>query len=96
MEACVAEADNVDVMAAAERGWIDEVVAPDRLLNRAVEIARALAQHPATAYAAMKWQLHRHARAAIDAGAELDVNVRESWKSAETRVRITAFLDALK
>jgi enoyl-CoA hydratase len=44
----------------------------------------------------MKSQLHRHARAAIDAGAELDANVREIWKSAETRARIAAFLDALK
>jgi len=92
----VLQADNVDVLAAAQRGWIDEVVAPDDLLIRAVEIARALGQHPATAYAPMKSQLHRHARAAIDAGAELDANVREIWKSAETRARIAAFLDALK
>ena len=92
----VLQADNVDVLAAAQRGWIDEVVAPDDLLIRAVEIARALRQHPATAYAPMKSQLHRHARAAIDAGAELDANVREIWKSAETRARIAAFLDALK
>jgi enoyl-CoA hydratase len=92
----VLHADNVDVLTAAERGWIDEVVAPDDLLIRAGEIARALGQHSATAYAAMKMQLHRHVRAAIDAGAELDANVREIWKTAETRARITAFLDALK
>src|SRR5262245_8044924 len=92
----VLQADNVDVRAAAQRGWIDEVVAPDDLFSRAVEIARALGQHSETAYAAMKAQLHRHVRAAIDAGAELDANVREIWKSAETRARIAAFLDALK
>jgi enoyl-CoA hydratase len=44
----------------------------------------------------MKEQLHRHARAAIDAGAELDAKVRANWKSDETRGRIAAFLDALK
>ena len=44
----------------------------------------------------MKEQLHRHARDAIDAGAELDANVRAIWKSEETRARISAFLDALK
>lgn len=55
-----------------------------------------MGRHPATAYAAMKEQLHRHARAAIDAGAELDAKVRVSWKSDETRGRISAFLDALK
>jgi enoyl-CoA hydratase len=92
----VLQADSVDVPAAAQRGWIDEVVSRYDLLSRAVQVARALGQHPATAYAAMKMQLHRHARAAIDAGAELDASVREIWKSAETRARIAAFLDALK
>ncbi len=44
----VLQADNVDVAdCSAERGWIDEVVAPDDLLSRAVEIARALGQHAA-------------------------------------------------
>jgi enoyl-CoA hydratase len=92
----VLRADNVDVRTAAERGWIDEVVAPDDLLARAVGTARALGQHPSTAYAAMKEQLHRHAREAIDAGGELDANVRAMWKSDETRARISAFVDALK
>jgi enoyl-CoA hydratase len=92
----VLQADNIDVSTAAERGWIDEVVAPDDLVGRAVELAHELGQHPANAYAAMKEQLHRHARAAIDAGAELDAQVRAIWKSAETRGRIAAFLEALK
>jgi enoyl-CoA hydratase len=92
----VLQADNVDVRTAAERGWIDEVVTPEDLLTRAVEVARALGRHPSTAYAAMKEQLHRHAREAIDAGAELDANVRAIWKADETRARISAFLDALK
>jgi enoyl-CoA hydratase len=92
----VLQADNIDVQTAAERGWIDEVVAPDELLNRAVATARALGRHPSTAYAAMKEQLHRHARDAIDAGTELDANVRAIWKADDTRARIAAFLDALK
>jgi enoyl-CoA hydratase len=92
----VLEADNIDVQSAAERGWIDEVVAPHDLMSRAVEIARALGRHSPTAYAAMKEQLHRHAREAIDAGAELDANVQAIWRSDETRARISAFLDALK
>jgi enoyl-CoA hydratase len=44
----------------------------------------------------MKEQLHRPAREAIDAGAELDANVQALWKSEETRARISAFLDSLK
>jgi enoyl-CoA hydratase len=34
----VLQADNIDVRSAAERGWIDEVVAPDDLFTRAVEM----------------------------------------------------------
>jgi enoyl-CoA hydratase len=92
----VLQADNIDVQSAAARGWIDDVVAPDDLMTRAVEIARALGQHSPIAYAAMKEQLHRPARDAIDAGAALDANVQALWRSAETRARISAFLDALK
>ncbi|MDT5160822.1 MAG: enoyl-CoA hydratase [Mycobacterium sp.] len=92
----VLEADNIDMRSAAQRGWIDEVVAPDDLMARAVATAQALGQHSPAAYAAMKEQLHRHARAAIDAGAELDANVQALWRSEETRARISAFLDALK
>ena len=92
----VLEANNIDVQSAAQRGWIDEVVAPEELMARAVGIARALGQHSPTAYAAMKVQLHRHAREAIDAGAELDANVKAIWCSDETRARMSAFLDALR
>ena len=76
----VLEADNIDVQSAAERGWIDEVVAPADLMTRAVATARALGQHSPTAYAAMKEQLHRPAREVIGAGAELDANLRAIWK----------------
>ena len=92
----VLEADTIDMQSAAQRGWIDEVVAPDDLMARAVATAHTLGQRSPTAYAAMKEQLHRHARAAIDAGAELDANVQALWRSDETRARISAFLDALK
>jgi enoyl-CoA hydratase len=92
----VLEADNLDVQTAADRGWIDEVVAPDDLMSRAAATASALGQHSSTAYAAMKEQLHRPTREAIDTGAELDANVRAIWKSDEARARMSAFLDALK
>ncbi len=92
----VLEADNIDVESASQRGWVDEVVSPHDLVVRAVATASELGQHSPTAYAAMKEQLHRHAREAIDAGAELDADVQAMWKSEETRARISAFLDALK
>jgi enoyl-CoA hydratase len=65
-------------------------------MSRAVAIARALGEHSPTAYAAMKEQLHRPTREAIDTSAELDANVQAIWKSDETRARISAFLYALK
>jgi enoyl-CoA hydratase len=92
----VLEADNIDTQSAVKRGWIDEVVSPDDLMARAVGTARALGQHSPTAYAAMKEQLHRPAREAIDAGAGLDANVQALWKSEETHARMSGFLDALK
>lgn len=92
----VLQADNIDARTAAGRGWIDEIVPPDDLLSAAVGVARRLGQHGPTAYAAMKEQLHRHTREAIDASAAVDANVRALWKSDKTRARISAFLDALK
>jgi enoyl-CoA hydratase len=88
-------ANTIDVDSASARGWIDEVVPADHLVTRAIAVARELGQHSATAYAATKEQLHRPARAAIDAGAETDAKVRTSWMSDDTRARINAFLDAL-
>jgi enoyl-CoA hydratase len=90
------QADTVDMHTALARGWIDEIVMPEDLLPRATALARALGQHSPTAYAATKEQLHRPARRAIDAGAEVDARMRAIWMSDETRARIVAFLDALK
>jgi enoyl-CoA hydratase len=89
------QADNIDAESALARGWIDELVTADDLLARATAVASALGQHAPAAYALTKEQLHRPARDAIDAGAQMDAQVVAGWKSAETRARIGAFLDAL-
>ena len=91
----VLESASVDVDTASIRGWIDAVVQDTDLIPRAIATARGLGKHSPAAYAATKKQLHRTARAAIDAGAETDATVRASWMVDETRARITAFLDAL-
>jgi DNA invertase Pin-like site-specific DNA recombinase len=91
----VLEGATVDVDMASIRGWIDAVVPDTDLIPRAIATARGLGKHSPPAYAATKKQLHRTARAAIDAGAETDATVRASWMVDETRTRITAFLDAL-
>lgn len=89
-------AENVDASTALQRGWIDEVVSADNLLPRAIATAKALGAHSPFAYAATKAQLHRHARAAIDAGAQIDPQVREGWLSDETFARIDAYLAGLR
>lgn len=89
-------AQNVDARTALQRGWIDAVVPPEDLLSEAIETARALGAHSPFAYAATKAQLHRPARAAIDAAAEIDPRVREGWLSDETFDRIAAYLAGLK
>ena len=63
--------------------------------REALAVALELGQYSPAAYAATKKQLHRPARAAIDAGAATDADVRASWISEETRGRIAGFLETL-
>jgi enoyl-CoA hydratase len=88
-------AGTVDVSTAAALGWVDEVVTSDELMPRATTLARELAEYAPAAYAMTKEQLHRQARAAIEAGTETDEVVRASWMSEETRARITAYMKSL-
>jgi enoyl-CoA hydratase len=89
------QAKTIDADTALARGWIDAVVPKDELLSQALAAARELGKYSPAAYAATKKQLHQPARAAIDAGAATDADVRASWISEETRSRITGFLESL-
>lgn len=53
----------VDPAEALALGVVDEVVEPAAVLDRALEVARELAQHPADIYAATKHQIRRAALA---------------------------------
>jgi enoyl-CoA hydratase len=88
-------AKTISADTALARGWVDEVIANDELIPQATAAARELGQYSPAAYAATKTQLHRPARAAIDAGAAADADVRASWTSEETRGRIAGFLETL-
>lgn len=85
----------IDSDTALSRRWVDTVVQDTDLMREAITTARTLGAHSPAAYAATKAQLHRPVRAAIDAGAEVDAQVRAAWTADDTRTRITAFLDAL-
>ncbi len=82
------QAQTIDVSTAAAFGWVDEVVTDEELVPRSIALARELSEFSPVAYAMTKQQLHRPARAAIDAGAETDAIVRASWMSDETHARI--------
>jgi enoyl-CoA hydratase len=88
-------AKTIDADTALAQGWVDEVVPNDELISQATAIAGELGQYAPAAYAATKRQLHQPTRAAIDAGAEMDAQVRASWINEETRSRIAAFVEAL-
>jgi enoyl-CoA hydratase len=81
---------------ALRRGWLEAVVAPTELLDRAVVRAAELGAHSPTAYAFTKSQLHAPAYAAIDAAAVREVAVRDGWTAPETRSRIVDFLASLR
>lgn len=89
------QATTIEADTALARGWIDAVVPGDAVVGRAVATARQLGQYSPAAYAVTKQQLHRPVRAAIDAGATAEADVRASWISQETRGRINAFLESL-
>lgn len=89
------QANTIDAETALARGWIDAVVSSDELIPQAIATARKLGRYSPAVYAATKRQLHQPARAAIDAGAQVDAKVRASWITEEARGRIAAFLEAL-
>jgi len=89
------QAKTIDPDTALARGWVDELVAKDELLEKALATARELGRYSPAPYAAAKAQLHKPVRAAIDAAATADADVRASWISAETRERIDVFLQSL-
>jgi enoyl-CoA hydratase len=69
-----------DPAAAREFGLVDEVVAPEALLERAVAIAAAtVADIPADTFAATKAQLRRPALEIMDRG-EGDEHTAELWR----------------
>jgi enoyl-CoA hydratase len=79
------QAKTIDTETALGRGWIDAVVPNDELIPQALAAARELGQYSPAAYAATKRQLHQPTRAAIDAGAKTDANVRARGIGGNTR-----------
>jgi enoyl-CoA hydratase len=79
---------------AAARGLVDEVVEPDRLLDRSVELAAALAT-AGQAFALTKRQLRQPLADALAAGTQYDAEVEETWCREPTLTAMRRYADAV-
>lgn len=78
-------------------GLIDEVVAPEQLLERACQRARELASAPRAAYAQIKLGWRRPAIEAIErTDAALAEQWLDTWFSDEAQVRLRAVVERLR
>ena len=80
---------------AREKGFVDEVVEPDALMDRALEVATTLAAIPNQSFEMMKRLLRAPTldRIARYAG-EHDLQVRQAWTSDDVQEAISRFLVA--
>lgn len=82
---------------ASARGLVDEVVAPDRLIERACEVADQLAAEPAARFRITKRQLRAPALESIRRHAhETDADVAAEWQRPESQAAIRAYLEGLR
>jgi enoyl-CoA hydratase len=78
---------------ALTRALVDEVVPPERLLPRAVDVASHLASLPHQAFELAKLAVRQPTLDRIEGlSARIDADVHRHWASAETRDRIRAYL----
>jgi enoyl-CoA hydratase len=77
-------------------GLVDEVVAPDVLLDAAVSSASSLARIPAATYALTKAQLRGEtSRRIADGDAAFTTTLVDMWSSEPARTSVAAYLDGL-
>ena len=79
---------------ALDWGLIDELVPPERLLERALEMARELAAVPSASFELTKLQVRRPALDRIDAlHAELEPRIAAQWASPAVQEHIRDYVD---
>ena len=87
-------AELVDMRHGLELGLIDELVEPDRLVERALEVAEGLGALPRSAYPRVKEQLRGETIAAVRAQLEAgDDPILAGWVGAEAASASAAILD---
>lgn len=88
-------ADVYDPDVALAKGLLDEVIAPDSLMERALHVADRLARVPEGTFVAMKKLVRKPALERIARYSdEHDVEAARLWASDEVRASIQQFLDA--
>jgi enoyl-CoA hydratase len=80
---------------AVELGLVDATVEPEKLLERAVDQAAALARIPSSTFAHTREQLRGEARRRIAAAGDVDAKTRALWHSEEIRSAVRGYLEAL-
>lgn len=78
---------------ALAHGLVDEVVAPDELLERAGEVARQLAAIPPDVYRLTKRRLRAEASRRMEDSAAHDESALAIWCAPETHARIREYLE---
>jgi enoyl-CoA hydratase len=84
-------AELIESATARQWGVLDELLPAERVLERALEVARELAELPPRAYAEVKRQLRGAALDAIEAAVEKDP-MGGAWLHAETAVAAEAII----
>jgi enoyl-CoA hydratase len=77
---------------ALERGIVDAVADPDRLLDEAIAMAASLAAIPSPAFALTKRLMREPTLRRIRAGAAIDAEVVEAWASDETLAAVRGYV----
>lgn len=79
---------------ACRRGLLDELVAPEAVLDRALEVARDMAGMPADSYARIKRQIRQAALEQIERIVSQDLDpMLEGWLSPQAQQASAALLD---
>ncbi len=70
--------EKISAEKAADVGLVNEVVAPEALMDRAMELARHYAQGPTRAYGYIKKMLHRAEHTSLDEALDYEVFMQEA------------------
>jgi enoyl-CoA hydratase len=78
----------------AERSWVDEVVAPEKLIERGLAVAQALGALPVATFAMTKRQMHMGVIERMErAGRATDAAVTDLWTAPEATARIRGYVE---